>query len=131
MTLRRGEFALAYLQSTLRPLGVAVLLIATFATLPVWGHAILVESTPAAGSIVQGPSVAIRLRFNSRIDGAHSRLYINTAAGMRQIEVDSQGAPDILSAKANDLKPGKYQLRWQVLAVDGHITRGEIPFTVR
>jgi len=40
-------------------------------------------------------------------------------------------AADILSATANDLKPGEYQLRWQVLAVDGHITRGEIPFTVR
>ena len=127
MKERMREFA----QYTLRPLGFAVLLIATFAALPVWGHAILVESTPAAGSVVQGPSVAIRLRFNSRIDRAHSLLYINTDAGMRQIKVDSQGAPDIMSAKANDLKPGEYQLRWQVLAVDGHITRGEIPFTVR
>jgi copper resistance protein C len=127
MKERMKEFA----QYTLRPLGVAALLIATFATFPVWGHAILVESTPAARSIVQGPSVAIRLRFNSRIDGAHSRLYINTDAGTRQIKVDSQGAPDILSAKANDLKAGEYQLHWQVLSVDGHITRGEIPFTVR
>jgi methionine-rich copper-binding protein CopC len=49
---------------------------------------------------------------------------------MRQIKVDSQGAPDTLSAKANDLKAGEYQLRWQVLAADGHITRGGIPFTV-
>lgn len=127
MKERMREFA----QYTLRPLSVAVLLIATFATWPVWGHAILVESTPAAHSIVQGPTVVIRLRFNSRIDGAHSRLYLNTDAGTRQIKVDSQEAPDILSAKANDLKAGEYQLRWQVLAVDGHITRGEIPFTVR
>ena len=80
---------------------------------------------------MQGPSVAIRLRFNSRIDVAHSLLSIHTDAGVRQLKVDSQGAPDILSAKANDLKPGEYQLRWQVLSVDGHITRGEIPFTVR
>jgi methionine-rich copper-binding protein CopC len=28
------------------------------------------------------------------------------------------------------LAPGDYRLRWQVLAYDGHITRGEIPFTV-
>jgi methionine-rich copper-binding protein CopC len=26
--------------------------------------------------------------------------------------------------------PGAYVLRWQVLAVDGHITRGDVPFTV-
>jgi methionine-rich copper-binding protein CopC len=127
MKERMREFA----QYTLRPLGITALLIATFATLPVWGHAILVESTPAASSIVRGPSVVIRLRFNSRIDGAHSRLYINTDAGTRQIKVDSQRAPDTVSAKANDLTAGEYQLRWQVLSVDGHITRGEIPFTVR
>jgi methionine-rich copper-binding protein CopC len=28
------------------------------------------------------------------------------------------------------LAAGAYRLRWQVLASDGHITRGEIPFTV-
>jgi copper resistance protein C len=109
----------------------AALVIAAFSSLPLWGHAILVESVPAARSVVQGPSVPIRLRFNSRIDGAHSRLYINTNGNAKPIKIDSQEAPDTLSAKADDLKSGEYQLRWQVLAVDGHITRGEIPFTVR
>jgi methionine-rich copper-binding protein CopC len=28
------------------------------------------------------------------------------------------------------LAPGAYTLHWQVLAVDGHITRGNVPFTV-
>jgi hypothetical protein len=28
------------------------------------------------------------------------------------------------------LTPGVYVLRWQVLAIDGHITRGDVPFTV-
>jgi len=37
--------------------------------------------------------------------------------------------PDILAAHL-DLTPGSYVLRWQVLAVDGHITRGDVPFTV-
>jgi copper resistance protein C len=36
---------------------------------------------------------------------------------------------DGLTASA-DLQPGAYSLRWQVLAVDGHITRGDVPFTV-
>jgi methionine-rich copper-binding protein CopC len=26
---------------------------------------------------------------------------------------------------------GAWRVRWQVLAVDGHITRGDIPFTLR
>jgi copper resistance protein C len=105
-------------------------LTAMFVNLPVWAHAILVDSTPPPRGVVQGPKVTIRLRFNSRIDGAHSRLYVNTPSGARQIKTDSQTAPDTLSGIATDLKPGEYQLRWQVLAVDGHITRGEVPFTV-
>ena len=31
---------------------------------------------------------------------------------------------------AAELQPGEYTVRWQVLAVDGHITRGDVPFTV-
>ena len=33
-------------------------------------------------------------------------------------------------AAETDLQPGDYVARWQVLAVDGHITRGDVPFTV-
>jgi methionine-rich copper-binding protein CopC len=29
------------------------------------------------------------------------------------------------------LKPGAYKLQWQVLAPDGHITRGVVPFSVK
>ena len=114
----------------LRTLILSMILTAMFAGLPVWAHAILVESTPAANGTVQGPKVVIRLRFNSRVDGAHSRLYVNSTVGPKQIKIDSQAAPDALSGTATDLKPGEYQLRWQVLAIDGHITRGEVPFTV-
>jgi methionine-rich copper-binding protein CopC len=36
-----------------------------------------------------------------------------------------------MEAKAFHLAAGSYTLRWQVLASDGHISRGEIPFNVR
>ena len=36
---------------------------------------------------------------------------------------------DVLTAHA-ELAAGAYVLRWQVLAIDGHITRGEVPFRV-
>jgi len=39
------------------------------------------------------------------------------------------GPPDLLTTTAA-LSPGGYVVRWQVLAVDGHITRGDVPFTV-
>ena len=28
------------------------------------------------------------------------------------------------------LPPGDYQVRWKVMAADGHVTEGTVPFTV-
>jgi methionine-rich copper-binding protein CopC len=44
--------------------------------------------------------------------------------------LDSQHGATTLDAHTS-LQAGKYLIRWQALAPDGHITRGEIPFTVR
>lgn len=93
-------------------------------------HAILVQSTPAANGKVAGPQVALTLRYNSRIDKARSRLQL-TKPDQSQVTLDiaPDGPEDILTATAT-LDPGAYTLRWQVLAIDGHITRGILPFTV-
>jgi hypothetical protein len=100
-------------------------------TSPAFAHAVLLESSPALKSSVAGPDVPLKLRFNVRIDIARSRLTLVHPDGSSQtLEVDTQAPPDTLSARATGLAPGEYRLRWQVLAADGHITRGEIPFTV-
>jgi methionine-rich copper-binding protein CopC len=36
-----------------------------------------------------------------------------------------------LEARITGVGGGEYKLRWQVLASDGHITRGEISFQVK
>lgn len=96
-----------------------------------WAHAVIVESTPAANSTVTGPDLEIKLRFNARIDGGRSKLTLIAPDGSsRGIALGQQTSPDLLLAKASNLAPGKYQLRWQVLASDGHITQGNIPFSV-
>ena len=94
-------------------------------------HAVLVESSPALKSSVSGPDVPLKLRFNVRIDAARSRLTLVDPDGAAEtLEISKQDSPEIISAEAKGLHPGPYRLRWQVLASDGHITRGEIPFTV-
>ncbi len=91
-------------------------------------HAVLEESTPAAGSTV-GPKLEIKLRFNTRIDGKRSQLELVTPPGKSQpVTLESQDSPQIVSAHVA-LQDGSYRLRWQVLAVDGHITRGEFHST--
>jgi methionine-rich copper-binding protein CopC len=94
-------------------------------------HAVLLESSPALKSSVAGPDVSMRLRFNVRIDAARSHLTLVVSDGSSQtLEIGKQDQPNAISAQAKGLRPGAYRLRWQVLASDGHITRGEIPFTV-
>ena len=101
---------------------------------PAAAHAILVSSTPTAKSAVSGPDVSIELRFNVRVDATRSRLTLlvpGTAAKPLALRIQKQGSAETLSAQVAGLEPGAYSIRWQVLASDGHITRGEVPFTVR
>jgi copper resistance protein C len=94
-------------------------------------HAHLITSTPGDHGTVHGPSVAVDLKFNSRVDGTRSRLMLVLPGGATQtLTLLTQPAPEELAAHA-DLKPGAYTLRWQAIAADGHISRGEIPFTVQ
>jgi methionine-rich copper-binding protein CopC len=93
-------------------------------------HAILEESTPPPGASIQAGPLDLRFRYNSRIDRARSRLTLIHADRSRDtIAIASDGPPDIIAARL-DLTPGTYVVRWQVLAVDGHITRGDVPFIV-
>jgi methionine-rich copper-binding protein CopC len=95
------------------------------------GHAVLKESHPAANGKVTGPDVPIMLKYNVRVDAKLSKLQLlNPDNSTSDLKVDAQTSPDTLNAKATGLTPGAYRIRWQVLAPDGHITRGEIPFTV-
>ncbi len=104
---------------------------AFFIVAPAAAHAVLLESNPPLKSAVSGPDVPIKLRFNVRIDALRSRLTLIRPDGSAQpLEISKQTPPDTLSGEAMGLAAGAYRLRWQVLASDGHITRGEIPFTV-
>src|SRR5271163_4042968 len=95
-------------------------------------HAVLLSSTPQKNAAVTGPDITINLKYNSRVDGARSTLSLLKPDGtVERIGTPAQPAPDVLSATGHGLAKGAYVLRWQVLATDGHITRGEVPFRVQ
>jgi hypothetical protein len=97
-----------------------------------FAHAVLVQSTPAINATVEGPEIAVRMKFSSRVDGARSTLMLSTADGQsKSLTIEQQSSADTLTAHVIHLDPGKYAVHWQVLATDGHVTRGEIPFRVK
>jgi methionine-rich copper-binding protein CopC len=90
-------------------------------------HAIIVSAQPAPDSVVAGPDLAVVFAFNVRIDSGRSTLTLTrpdgTTSNIAQI-------PEANPAVLAGLTSGAYSIRWQVLATDGHITRGDVPFTV-
>jgi hypothetical protein len=106
----------------------AVLLAATVGS--GWAHAVLEASRPEAGASIPAGKIAMQLRYNSRIDRARSKLVLTGPDHTpRTLAIAPDGPPDVINT-STDLAPGAYVVRWQVLAVDGHITRGDVPFTV-
>lgn len=117
------------MKNIIRSAAMAVLILAGFSQLAM-AHAVLVTSNPALHGKVHGPSVDIDLKFNSRVDGAHSLLTLVSADGKTQpVALSTQHGANELSSHLT-LSHGSYTLRWQALSADGHISRGEIPFVV-
>lgn len=117
----------------LRRMAVATGLLGSLLLLPLsaFAHAHLVSSQPAANSAVKGPKIAIDLSFNSRVETKGSMIQLVMPGGKTQrLTLDRQSGDTNLYAHAQ-LKPGSYSLQWQALSTDGHITRGEVPFSVR
>ncbi|GAC1343699.1 MAG: copper resistance protein CopC [Acetobacteraceae bacterium] len=93
-------------------------------------HAILVDSEPAAQAQVAPGPTAIVLRYNSRVDHARSRMSLRGPGGETPLPL-APGSPADALASRTELTPGGYVVHWQVLAVDGHITRGDLRFKVQ
>ncbi len=114
----------------MRSLLAVCLALALLRSAPAQAHAVLVDSTPEISARVASGQIALMLRYNSRVDRKRSRLTLIRADHSTEIvPIAPDGTDDVLHANLT-LPPGSYTIRWQVLAVDGHITRGDVPFTV-
>jgi methionine-rich copper-binding protein CopC len=94
-------------------------------------HAIVESSQPAANAVVAPGELRVRVRFSSRIDAARSRLTLIGPDGRQTtLVLGAADEPGVLTATVQPAARGRYTLHWQVLSVDGHVTRGDIPFRV-
>ena len=95
-------------------------------------HAIIVRAQPAMNSVVPAGDIMIRIEFNSRIDRERSGLVLKRPDGTEEgVALTPESAPGVLAGRAQVQQNGTWKLHWQVLSLDGHITRGEVDFSVR
>lgn len=96
-----------------------------------FAHAMLVHSSPADQAVVHSHQVDIALDYDSRIEARRCTVKLTDAAGKAvALQMEPSAKPSELNAVAHGLANGKYQIHWQALASDGHITRGDLTFTV-
>jgi methionine-rich copper-binding protein CopC len=113
----------------------AVLLLLTVGE-TAWGHAVVVESSPAQGVTLQQFPEQLLLRFNVNIERAFTRATITGPDGRAiplSIPAEKQPAATItdrLVIPLPSLPPGSYLIRYKIMAVDGHMTEGALRFSV-
>jgi len=99
---------------------------------PAFAHSQLLASTPASGSEVTAPTELV-LSFSEAIEPALSKAELTCAegkiSGLGQSRVDANGKT--LRISLPPLPPGKCEVSWIAVSVDGHRTHGEFTFTDR
>lgn len=94
-------------------------------------HAIVESSQPSPNAVVAPGEMHVSVRFSSRIDTARSRLALVAPNGRETpLTLGASAAPGVLTSTTRLTAGGRYTLHWQVLSLDGHVTRGDIPFRV-
>jgi copper transport protein len=92
-------------------------------------HAVLVESVPGDGAVLDRPPDRVKLRFNEPVRLTSLRL-VDEDGQMTALVQGPQSTPDQVQAPIPSLSPGSYVVSWRALSMDGHPVGGSVFFTV-
>ena len=98
-----------------------------------FAHAVVVNSTPRNGEALRTPPQQIELRFNVRIEQSFARASLRSdgsEALTLKPAASSVAQSERLVIPLPALRSGEYELRYKVLATDGHTTEGVLRFRV-
>lgn len=100
---------------------------------PVFAHARLVSSTPAANATVRAAPRTITLTFNERVVPAFSKVELTMPAHGMKIPVTTAVSRDgkrIVATVGSRLMKGSYRIAWTAAGPDGHKMQGTLAFKV-
>ena len=96
------------------------------------GHGMLERAIPAADSTVHGSPAEVTLSFSQALEPAFSTLRVVDAGGKQIDREDKSLGADARQLRVSlpPLAPGPYRVIWRVLSKDGHVSSGDLTFTV-
>ena len=123
------------LHQAFRALSFTLVMILGFSSASVLAHAHLKQQSPEAeASLTKAPS-KISLKFSEGIELKFSKIKLsdadNSAVETGTLLLDANDNTRIIAPLNGDLPPGKYNVNWNVVSIDGHKTKGNYSFTVK
>ncbi len=101
---------------------------------PAWSHVFPDRQKPGAGVVLEASPRVVQIWFDGDLEPLFSTVTVEDGKGhvLAKGAVES-GQPDstLLQAPLPKLDPGAYQVRWSVVARDGHRTEGQYTFIVK
>ena len=98
----------------------------------VLAHGDLVAASPGPWTVVAASPAAVRIEFSEGIEPRLSGLTVTGPDGKLVPTGELEVQRAVMTAPlARPLEPGVYRVRWRVLSVDGHDTKGSYTFEVR
>lgn len=96
----------------------------------VWAHAALIESTPAAGAVLDHAPAQVVLRFGEPVDPVAMQLFGPDGHQLAGLRVQAQGSRVQVTLPVATGARGSYFLSWRVVSADGHPVRGVLDYAV-
>ena len=113
--------------------GLLIAAITAMSVSPARPHSQLERAAPAAGSAVRGSPPQLKLWFTERLEPAFSKVQVFDGNG-KQVDKGDPGVDrtdaKLLRVSLPTLVPGIYRVKWRVLSVDTHVSKGDFTFNV-
>ena len=97
-------------------------------------HAFPDHSEPRVGSTVKGSPPFVRIWFDGALESAFTTIIVQDSSDKNVDRGNGHvnpSDPTLLEVELPPFPPGKYHVIWDVLARDGHRTKGDYTFVVK
>jgi methionine-rich copper-binding protein CopC len=99
-----------------------------------WGHVFPDHQSPGAGSVLSSSPQKVQIWFDGDLEPIFSTIKVENAEGheiAKGAVASGQSDPTQLQVPLPTLGPGIYQVKWSVVARDGHRTEGQYTFIIK